>query len=361
MGHTSSDQKKHSRLRPRTYSIHAKSRVYTEWSNTTPPPVNYPPSLMLFSATAQSPAPACPTKNWEPDTTLGLIHPTRGLFTCTGYAPSSGRRCIEPVRTFGDARAILGKLAEMEIPDALENQTMMREAASFTLCHQHQWQSTDISRQWGSLLRARAAKLRAAAGMSPAPRARTTASFESTWNAGFEMKGNSKVVKTEYDSSKQLLEDLLWVIDNLLKVIPGQLPRNDMTLQELQCFLEAQLVDQERSKRLLEEKLEEQERLKREQLKREHEDRAKAARVEQKRRLAEEQQKREATAAAAAAAAVKAAEARAPMNLTSETETWAQAWKRYEDGWDRIRMNKPQQVKVSPPTSTYLRCLLYEY
>lgn len=316
MRHTSPERKKHSRLRSsRTYTIHASSRLRSGGSSPTSP-LDYPESLMLYNATPP-PAPFSPTKNWDPDTALGLIHPMRGMFTCTGYAPSSGRRCIEAVHSFGDGRAILGKLAKMEIPDAVEATGLLKEAAALTLCRQHGWQAHDISRQWGSLLRARAAKIRAAGPPPPLPPRPTTvqaqvhaalfeqqpppphsaifeqqpqsphaamASVETVWSTEFEVKGAGVAAVAaaaavevttddesgaeagsdddgtilDYETSKQLLQDLLWVIGNLRKVMPNRLPRDDMTLQELQNFLEAQLADQERSKLLMDEKLAQQ-------------------------------------------------------------------------------------------------------
>lgn len=114
---------------------------------------------MKAQAQAQSPFSGdCKTKEWDPHTTLGIINPDQGTFTCVGYAPSKHRRCRNPIARAG--RDFVYELLELlalistSTRSSHEFAILLQEAACRSLCWRHDNQVASVVEQWGASISA---------------------------------------------------------------------------------------------------------------------------------------------------------------------------------------------------------------
>lgn len=279
------------------------------------------------------------TNSWDPDTVLHLIHPARGAYKCTGYAPSKNRRCMNQVASFGSGRAILSSLAQKDVTEAVESPAL-EEAAGFTLCYLHKSQAHTVSQQWSRRLRAWASENEKDTRKSSSSKTESDSSFKHTskphWASG---DAKMKEEDSENEGFANAADALQW------KSIQAALTKLNMSLTDLTVLLKEMYKakqQQEKAKREQEAR-EEEERSRQEQARREQ-----AARDDEKR----DRKAREAQAEASRERVRLAKERRdreAQERAAREADAWAHAWKRYTKAWDKIKTVKSEEVSHIPP------------
>ncbi|KAH6652258.1 hypothetical protein BKA67DRAFT_573422 [Truncatella angustata] len=272
-------------------------------------------------STKNSQRPSHTKSAWDPDVVLELIHPMRGCYRCTGYAPSKGRRCMNQVGSFGNGRAMLDRLSRGDINEAIRSPDM-EDAACLTLCYLHKDQAGDVSRRWLLLLKKWASQNGRAPSASrySSTKANSRPSVAPTW----------KTESGEFENVRFNQEDdLHQSIEDLLSEQLGQKSHESKRLRAQLRLLAKILAERERQEQLKREQeaCDEKERMQKEKEKHEREARNKAESERKEREAKKEQRERTAQEKAA-----------------REAEAWARSWEQYTDAWDNIKNPKSKQV-----------------
>ncbi|KAK6083684.1 stress response protein nst1 [Seiridium cupressi] len=287
------------------------------------------------------------TSSWDPDTVLGLIHPMRGSFRCTGYAPSKNRRCMNNVGSFQSGRSILLRLSKGDVSRAIDSPGMHR-AAGFTLCYLHGDQVDNVASKWSSLLRTWASE------NSKPTKARSESPLPYTFDA--------KTRKSAYVRVKKE-EDLEYDVESLLETNFGPLPRKNMTLREMLRFLAQEVEEREEAERQARGKEEREAREKKEQEAREKKEQEAREKEEREAREKEEHEQREREARKREEQQRKEREAReervrlakerrekeAREKAAREAQSWTQSWENYIKSRDAIKTFRSQRCAAKQP------------
>jgi hypothetical protein len=272
----------------------------------------------------QSSSPVGTTPSWDVDAVLGLIHPMRDAYRCTGYAPSMRRRCMNQVASFQEGRAILLRLAKGDVSTAMES-PKLDTAAHHTLCYRHKNQVDDVVEEWISLLKEWASQ--------------NTKKTKSRSSDSCSHSYKPKSGKSEYAEVK--MEDLEHTMESILK--------SDSEIHQFMRLYFEKLAKREEAEQAAREQ---KTRVKEEQETREQEDRAEEERLrkeqrkrEQEARRKEEQQREERCAQEERARLAKQRrEKEAREKAARETQSWTQSWEDYIEAWDDIQSLKSKSV-----------------